>query len=501
MTAGGGLTGAGGIASIRARAPCAAREGETTGMRRILMAAALLAAGSTNAFGAEAHGFPGAQLSILWVLPFVGMLLSIALFPLFAAHFWEHHFGKIAAFWAAALIVPGVVAYGPGIVIGELLHTLHFEYLPFIILLFALFVVAGGIRLVGNLVGTPATNTGMLAFGTLIASLFGTTGASMLLIRPMIRANQNRRRNLHVFIFFIFLICNIGGSLTPLGDPPLFLGFLMGVDFLWTLTHMLAPMLLCAAILLGLFYVIDARAWAREAPEVTAHSDLPRSIRIEGVHNVIYLAGIVGAVLISGIWRPGIDVPLGPGIARPLEGVCRDLALLAIAFMSWKSTNPRIRIESAFTWAPIQEVAFLFAGIFITMIPALAILRAGREGALAPLLALVSDANGQPVNAMYFWLTGALSSFLDNAPTYVVFFNLAGGDPKALMGPLAGTLLAISAGAVFMGANSYIGNAPNFMVKAICEDRGIRMPSFFGYMAWSCAILLPVFALVTWVFF
>ncbi len=470
-------------------------------MRRIITAAALAAFGATDALAAEAHGIQGAGLSVLWILPFAGMLLSIALLPLLASHFWEHHFGKIAAFWSVVLGLPGLFAFGPWVVAYELSHTVFFEYLPFIILLFALFVVAGGIRLVGNLVGTPATNTGILAFGTLIASLFGTTGASMLLIRPIISANQNRRHNLHVFIFFIFLVSNIGGSLTPLGDPPLFLGFLLGIDFLWPLTHMLGPMLVCSAILLALFYVIDRHAWGREAAEVTAHSNVARQIRIEGVHNVLYLAGIVGAVLVSGVWKPGIDIPLAPGIVRPLEGLCRDVALLVIAYLSWKSTNPRIRIESAFTWAPIQEVAFLFAGIFITMIPALAILRAGKDGALAPLLALVTGPDGQPVNMMYFWLTGVLSSFLDNAPTYVVFFNLAGGDPVALMGPLANTLLAISAGAVFMGANSYIGNAPNFMVKAICEERGIRMPSFFGYMVWSCAILLPLFVLVSWMFF
>jgi len=469
-------------------------------MRRTIAVATTLAAFSTDAFAA-APGISGVGLSVFWILPFVGMLLSIAVFPLLAAHFWEHHFGKIATFWSALLVLPALAIFGIMPVVVQVLHTVWAEYLPFIILLFSLYVVAGGIRIAGNLVGKPSTNTGLLAFGTLIASVFGTTGASMLLIRPMIRANQNRRRNVHVFVFFIFLVSNIGGSLTPLGDPPLFLGFLAGVDFMWTLTHMLMPMLLMSACLLGLFYLIDRHAWAKEAPEVTAQGSANERIQIEGVHNIIYLAGIVGAVLVSGVWQPGIEIPVAPGTTMPLQGLARDVVLLLISYLSWKHTRPSIRIESAFTWAPIQEVAYLFAGIFITMIPALAILRAGKDGALAPLVALVSGPDGQPANVAYFWLTGILSSFLDNAPTYLVFFNLAGGDPAALMGPLANTLLAISAGAVFMGANSYIGNAPNFMVKAICEERGIRMPSFFGYMLWSCTILLPLFVVVTVVFF
>jgi Na+/H+ antiporter NhaD/arsenite permease-like protein len=299
---------------------------------------------------------------------------------------------------------------------------------------------------------------------------------------------------------FLFLVSNIGGSLTPLGDPPLFLGFLKGVDFLWTVTAMLAPMLLSSGLLLALFYVLDRRAWAREAPEVTTPSHVPRRARVEGIHNIFLLALVVAAVLMSGAWESG-TLHLGLGIERNVSGLLRDGVLLILSYVSWRTTRPSIRVENAFTWLPIQEVAILFAGIFVTMIPALAILQAGQAGALAPLLSVISHADGTPVNAAYFWLTGALSSFLDNAPTYLVFFNLAGGDPQMLMGPLAGTLLAISAGAVFMGANSYIGNAPNFMVKSICQEQGIRMPSFLGYMGWSGVILLPLFVLVTLVFF
>jgi Na+/H+ antiporter NhaD/arsenite permease-like protein len=443
----------------------------------------------------------GTSLSLLWSLPFAGLLLSIALLPLLAPHFWEHHFGKIATFWALAFLVPCVIVFGIETAAFETLHALLLDYLPFIILLFALFVVAGGIRVAGNLTGTPGTNTAMLAFGTMIASLFGTTGASMLLIRPVIRANQGRKRNIHVFVFFIFLVSNIGGALTPLGDPPLFLGFIKGVDFFWVTEAMFAPMMVLSVSLLLIFYLIDRLAWRHEADEIKHQSSAPRQIRVEGLHNVIYLSVVAAAVLASGIWDPAIDVPLGFGLSMKLSGLARDVVLLVVSYLSWKTTKLSIRVENAFAWLPIQEVAMLFAAIFITIVPVLAVLRAGSEGALAPLVALVTAPDGTPIDAAYFWMSGLLSSFLDNAPTYLVFFNLAGGDAEKLMGPLAGTLLAISMGSVFMGALTYIGNAPNFMVRSICEERGIKMPSFLGYMLWSYAILLPLFAGLSWMFF
>ncbi len=441
----------------------------------------------------------GASLSLIWSLPFVGLLVSIALVPLLAPHFWEHHFGKVAAFWAVAFLVPCAIVFGISTAAAEFLHTFLLDYLPFILLLFALFVVAGGIRLSGNLVGTPETNTAILAFGTLLANLLGTTGASMLLIRPVISANQARRHNAHVFVFFIFLVANIGGSLTPF--PPLFLGFLKGVDFFWTLEAMLRPLLITSGLLLALFYVIDRLAWNRENREVRKTKWVRRQLRIEGLHNVIYLCGVVGAVLASSLWDPGINIPLGLGIALPLNGLMRDSALLGLSYLSWKTTRSSIRVENAFAWVPIQEVAILFAAIFMTMVPTLEVLRAGQAGAFAPLLALVTSPDGTPIEGAYFWMTGLLSSVLDNAPTYLAFFNLAGGDAKQLMGPLADTLLAISMGAVFMGALTYIGNAPNFMVRSICEERGVKMPSFFGYMLWSGTILLPLFAVLTLLFF
>ncbi|MYE58017.1 MAG: sodium:proton antiporter, partial [Alphaproteobacteria bacterium] len=332
-------------------------------------------------------------------------------------------------------------------------------------------------------------------------SWMGTTGAAMLLIRPIIRANEWRRYKVHTMVFFIFLVANIGGSLTPLGDPPLFLGFLKGVDFFWPTGAMLVPMLLVSVLLLVLYYGVDSFLYRREtgAPSEEDEGD-GESLGVTGKVNFLLLAGVVAAVLMSGVWRPGVSFDIFH-VTVELQNLCRDLALLAIAYLSWIVTDRANRDANGFSWFPILEVGKLFAGIFLTIVPAIAILRAGTSGALEPVVSLVTGADGQPNEAMYFWLTGILSSFLDNAPTYLVFFNTAGGDAETLMGPLYGTLLAISAGAVFMGANTYIGNAPNFMVRAICEERGIAMPSFFGYMAWSVGILMPIFLVVTLVFF
>ena len=442
----------------------------------------------------------GAELSLAWALPFAGILLSVALMPLLMPLVWEHHFGKVACAWMLCFILPATLLFGAATASSEIWRTLWLDFFPFILMLFALFVVAGGIRLTGNLVGTPATNTALMAFGTLSTNLIGSIGASLLLIRPLLQANKERQHKVHIFVFFIFLVCNIGGSLTPLGNPPIFLGFLKGVDFFWTLEAMLRPTLVASAILLLIFYTIDRLAWNQEPVEVTDTKGAPRQVGIEGVHNVLYLAGVATAILVSGIWDSGEIIPIGFGNRVPVAGLVRDAVLILLTYLSWKTTRNSIRIENAFSWAPFQEVAILFCAIFITMIPILAMLRAKDQGPLAPLLDLVSTSDGQPNPVAYFWLTGILSSFLDNAPTYLVFFNLAGGDAQRLMGPLGSTLAAISAGAVFMGANTYIGNAPNFMVKSICEERGIRMPSFFGYMLWSGCILLPLFALLTVLF-
>ncbi len=469
-------------------------------MASAVTAAMLLAITPAWAAGNAAQ-LNGTQLGALWVIPFAGLLLSIAVLPLAAPQVWHHHFGKITAGWALLFLLPCAALFGLPSTTYELMHTVILEYVPFLILLFALFTVAGGVLIKGNLHGSPALNTGILAIGTVIASITGTTGAAMLLIRPIIRANDNRLHNAHVIVFFIFLVANIGGSLTPLGDPPLFLGFLKGVDFFWPTRNLLAPMLLVSAVLLAVFFVLDWYLFRIDKDYPPKPDPTPDSrLRIEGWLNVALLGAIVVAVLVSGVWKPGIGVTVN-GIEIELQNVVRDGLLLVIAWVSWQFTRASIREGNGFSWGPIAEVAKLFAGIFITIIPAIAILRAGTKGALEPVVRLVTDAQGQPINAMYFWLAGGLSSFLDNAPTYLVFFNMAGGDANQLMGPLGTTLLAISAGAVFMGANTYIGNAPNFMVKAIAEERGIKMPSFFGYMLWSGCFLIPCFVLVTWVFF
>lgn len=453
----------------------------------------------TPAFASE--GLDGKGLSFLWAVPFIGLLLCIATGPVLFHRTWEHHYGKIAAGWGALTVVPLILFQGGGIALSAVLHTMLLEYVSFIILLFALFTVAGGILVTGNLRGTPIVNTVLLTIGTALASVVGTTGASIIMIRPLIRANDDRRSNVHVVVFFIFLVSNIGGSLTPLGDPPLFLGFLRGVDFFWTTTHLFSEMLFLVVALLALFFVWDTRVHKREDSLPALKDKTPdRNIKLFGKSNFLLLGAIIAAILVSASWKPGIVIPF-PGGEIELQNLMRDVALLAIAFVSLKITPKPVRAGNEFSWGPILEVAKLFAGIFICMIPVLAMLKAGKAGAFGPLVALVTNGDGSPNNAAYFWMTGILSSFLDNAPTYLVFFELAGGDPKALMGPLALTLTAISCGAVFMGANSYIGNAPNFMVYAIAKDMGVKMPSFFGYMVWSFGILVPLFIVMTFIFF
>jgi len=449
---------------------------------------------------AAAAGLDGAALSLAWALPFASILLAIAVAPLLAAAFWHRHYGKVSAACAAAFLLPFAEHVGVGPALQALAHTLLAEFIPFILLLTALYATAGGIYIRGNLRGSPAVNTALLGTGTALASLIGTTGAAMLLIRPLLRANDARRHRTHVVVFFIFLVANIGGSLTPLGDPPLFLGFLKGVDFFWTTRAMLGPMLVSATVLLVVFFFLD-RWFFRQEDQIPVDPTPNAPIRIEGWINVLVFGpAVLAAVLMSGLWQPGIEVAI-LGTAVELQDLVRNVVLVAITLLSLKLTASRIRADNHFEWGPMVEVAKLFAGIFVTIVPVIAILQAGAAGALAPLVALVSDPSGAPIDWVYFWLTGALSSFLDNAPTYLVFFNLAGGDAQVLMGPLATTLTAISAGAVFMGANTYIGNAPNFMVRAVAVSRGVPMPSFFGYMLWSGAFLLPLYVLLTLLFF
>ena len=449
---------------------------------------------------AQAAQFDGAQLGTAWAIPFAGILLSIALMPLFVPRFWHHHFGKVAAAWTLAFFVPFAIFFGANVAGENLVHALLAEYIPFIILITALYTVAGGIFIRGNLHGSPGVNVAILAIGTVLASFMGTTGASMLMIRPLIRANDNRAHRAHVVVFFIFLVSNAGGSLTPLGDPPLFLGFLKGVDFFWTVGHLLPETLFLVVSLLVIFFALDSWYYRREGVMPVDPTPDTRRLGFDGAVNFWLLAVVVALVLLSGFWKTsaGFDVW---GTTVGLPGLLRDAGLIAVTFVSLCLTGKKVHEDNQFSWGPMQEVAKLFAGIFLTIIPVIAMLKAGINGPFGAVIAAVTRPDGQPDPAMYFWATGALSSFLDNAPTYLVFFNTAGGDPAALMTTLAPTLAAISAGAVFMGANSYIGNAPNMMVKAVAEERGVKMPSFFGYMAWSGAVLIPLFLCMTIIWF
>jgi Na+/H+ antiporter NhaD/arsenite permease-like protein len=448
---------------------------------------------------ALAAALDGATLRWPWALPFAGILLTIAAGPLLFAKLWHHHYGKFAFAWSVATLLPIAIVYGAGSALAAFAHAALAEYMSFIVLLFALYVVAGGILVTGNLRGTTTTNVVLLAFGTFIASIVGTTGAAMILIRPLLRANEHRRSRAHVVVFFIFLVCNIGGALSPLGDPPLFIGFLKGVDFFWTTKHLWLETLLVAVAVLAIFVVLDVWLMRREK-DIPPQPAGPLDLNVHGLVNLALIALIIVAILGSALWKPGIAFDV-LGTEVELQNLLRDAALLLIAGLSLYLTRDEHREANGFTFEPIREVAILFAAIFVCIIPVLAALQAGRSGLFALIIDAISRPDGTPDNTMYYWLTGILSGFLDNAPTYLVFYNLAGGDASQLMTQQASTLAAISMGAVFMGALTYIGNAPNFMVYAIASERGVPMPSFFGFMLWSVVVLMPVFALLAWLRF
>jgi Na+/H+ antiporter NhaD/arsenite permease-like protein len=442
----------------------------------------------------------GAILSWQWSLPFTGLLLTIATGPLLFPRVWSRHYGKIAAGWSAATVLAIAFVFGATTALDAFLRAMLLDYMSFIALLFSLYVVAGGILVTGNLPGTPAGNTGMLLVATALASLVGTTGAAMIAVRPLIQANVHRRHNAHVLVFAIFLVANVGGALTPLGNPPLFVGFLHGVDFFWPAQNLFSSASLIIALVLVIFAAIDFWYYSREHHEVVSHHKKKATVvRIQGLVNIYLLGCIIAAILLSASWKPDIRISIR-GVTLESQNILRDAIIVVVALISLKLTPVEHREANGFSWEPIREVAKLFAAIFVCIIPMLAMLNAGPRGAFAWMLALTSG-GGAIHNLAYFWFSGMLSSFLDNAPTYLMFFELAGGDARELMGPLADTLAAISLGASSMGAMTYIGNAPNLMIYAIGVERGIAMPSFFAFMAWSSAVLLPVFAIVGWLYF
>lgn len=446
------------------------------------------------------------MMNLAFCIPFAGLLLCIAVLPLVKAEWWEAHQPHAVVFWSLLFVLPFAFVYGPGQAFEKVLECIVDDYLTFIILLFGLFCVSGNITLEGDLAGSPRINVGLLLIGTMLSSWIGTTGASMLMVRPIIKMNAWRKRRSHIMVFFIFLISNIGGCLTPIGDPPLLMGFMRGVPFFWSL-HLFPVLLFNVVILLTIFYFLDRRAYRKDIAE-GLKPDISKpgtEVHILGLHNLIFLAMIVAAVILSGT-LPGMaafqdaegavrGIHLFGEVTLTYPALIEVVIILAAAFLSFKTTSVEIRRKNHFTWGAIQEVAVLFVGIFITMQPALMILKA--NGASLGL--------NKPFEM--FWATGCLSSFLDNTPTYLVFLTTAGalgfteGMPTILGTVPVAMLEAISCGAVFMGANTYIGNAPNFMVKSISDENGIRMPSFFGYLLWSVTFLIPVFLLDMLVFF
>lgn len=440
-----------------------------------------------------------ASLDLAWAVPFAGLLLSIALGPLVAPHLWHRHYGKLAAFWTFGFLLPDAIHRGVRPMLATLTGVVLEEYLPFILLLAALFTIAGGLHIKGTPRASPAINTLLLGLGTAMASVIGTTGATMMMLRPLIRANRHRARPAHVFVFFILLVANVGGALSPLGDPPLFLGYLLGVPFFWPLLHLGLPTLLLATCLLASFYTLDTlahRRAPRQEPNVIAEVE---RLGIDGKINFLLLAGTIATILLRAVWHPPIAIVIFK-VELDFAEITADIVLVALIALSLALTSRGVRKANGFSWGPIVEVGILFAAIFITLQPVMAIIAGGARGPAALLFAQLF-ADGAPNVPLFYWTTGMLSAFLDNAPTYVVFFGFAGGDPAQLTGSLARVLTAISAGAVYFGAMTYLGNAPNFMAKAMIESQGIKMPSFFGYLGWSCLFLLPWLVVIDLVFF
>lgn len=434
------------------------------------------------------------------IAPFAGLLLSMALLPLLAPTVWHKHMNKIVVLWVLAAMVPMGMNLGITATSHSIAHTIIKEYIPFIALISTLFIICGGIVIDFGHVSTknlPWINLGYLTLGTLLAGWIGTMGASMILIRPLIRANHWRRNYLYLVIAFIWLVANIGGALTPLGDPPLLLGFLHGIDFFWTVKA-LGPLMLVAItpILLGCWWL--DRYYLKRETTVPAATLQQAKFLLLGKSNFGLLALAVGNLLFSNHWPAWFNFDI-LGVAVTSNEVIRVAVFGTLMWVSWRYTNPMIHKYNEFIVAPLYEVIVLFIGIFVTLIPVLDILH--QPDKIGPLLRWLYHADGTPNNLAYFWLTGLLSAFLDNAPTYLIFFHLAGGDPHQLMTTLGGTLTAISAGSVFMGAMSYIGNAPNLVIASIARQHQVPMPSFFGYVGISFGILGSLLFIISYCYF
>ena len=448
------------------------------------------------------------QMSVpAWLcIPFVGLLLCVALFPIVKPEWWEKNEPLAVAFWSVLVVVLFAVYFGPHAAAETVLECFFNDYLTFIILLFGLYCVSGNITFEGDLAGSPWVNVVLLSMGTVLSSCIGTTGSSMLMVRPVLKMNSWRRRRSHIMIFFIFMVSNLGGSLTPVGDPPLLMGFMRGVPFFWSL-HLLPVFLFNMTVLLFIFYHIDKWEYRKDIaygrkPDISKPGT---ELKIGGLHNLAFLLMIVAAVILSGTLPSLPAFQDAEGAVRGIHlmgevtlgwpAVIEIVIILLAAWLSFKTTDESLRRQNHFTWGAIEEVAVLFVGIFLTMQPALMLLKS-----MGPEMGLTKPYE-------MFWATGLLSSFLDNTPTYLVFLTTAGtlGFTEGIATSLGVVpqqmLMAISAGAVFMGANSYIGNAPNFMVKTMSVENGIAMPSFFGYLKWSFGILIPVFLLDTLLFF
>lgn len=445
-------------------------------------------------------------LELLLCIPFAGLLLSIAVMPLIKGEWWESHQPLVVGFWILLMLVPFAFVYGPHKAAETVLECTVNDYLTFIVLLFGLFCVSGNITMEGDFAGSPRINVGLLALGTLLASCIGTTGASMLMVRPVIKMNSWRKRKSHIMVFFIFMVSNMGGCLTPIGDPPLLMGFMRGVPFFWSM-HLFPVLIFNMAILLFVFYHLDKWAYRKDIargrkPDISKPGT---EFSIDGLHNIVFLVMIVAAVILSGV-LPGMSafqdaagnvrgIHIFGEVTLTFPAMIEIVLILFAAWLSFRTTKSEIRRRNHFTWGAIKEVAVLFIGIFITMQPALMLLKA-----VGPELGVTEP-------FQMFWATGTLSSFLDNTPTYLVFLTTAGtlgftqGIATSLGTVPQKVLSAVSCGAVFMGANTYIGNAPNFMVKSISDENGVNMPSFFGYMLWSLVFLVPVFVIDTLVFF